>query len=215
MNEKCLTIFFVQIGWYLGRRANFGTQNFMGFDQVELYQIKRGVVTDEMTGPAKTSYLSSQTKTTESQDSTTTEEYSSIYSVTKTDLSTTDETPATQTITSTSPTSTDLSTSADFSTWDSTWDSTIVSSKSTTAITTTTSSPSSTTSKNGGSTEEKVKVLGCSFDVTDPLCTLKFRTNGSTVLYSISQTSSQAVGSYRVTDVTSISKLEILISNFI
>ena len=56
--------FLSQIGFYFGRRANFDAQNFMGFDQMELFQIKSGgsgVITGETAAPEKTSTLSSQT----------------------------------------------------------------------------------------------------------------------------------------------------------
>ena len=52
----------------------------------------------------------------------------------------------------------------------------------------------------------KVKVLGCSFDDTNPSCAMKFRTNITVPTYSIALFSSQSVGLYKITDVTSISK---------
>lgn len=61
---------------------------------------------------------------------------------------------------------------------------------------------------------EQFKIYGCSFDFTDPLCTLRYRSNGSTPIYSLTQTVSQTVRTYRVTDFTSISKLDAFISPY-
>ena len=53
----------------------------------------------------------------------------------------------------------------------------------------------------------EVKILRCSFDLNDPACALTFVTNGTNPFYSIGQHAFQFIGTYRVTDVTSISKL--------
>ena len=59
----------------------------------------------------------------------------------------------------------------------------------------------------GGKDVSFENLLTCSFDVTDPACAIKVKTNGSLPLYSVITTSGQIVGNYKVTDVSSISKL--------
>ena len=74
----------------------------------------------------------------------------------------------------------------------------------------TVSKDTSTTTKESGPASE-IKVLGCSFDDTNPSCAMKFKTNITVPTYSIVLFSFQTVGTYRITDVTSISKFILIV----
>ena len=77
-----------------------------------------------------------------------------------------------------------------------------------TSTTTSTASAELTTSED--SAGQEVKVFSCTFDGTT--CDVKSKANGSAPNYSILLQTSQSVGSYRITDVTSISERLILLN---
>ena len=182
--------------FHLGRRALFSTFNLLAFDQFELYQVKEGTgpVTDDTKTTSEGTVVTDKEPTT---DMTTTLDIQSTNEKSTTELVTTLESQPSD---SSSQKSSLSSSSASSTT------STTTSSSSTMST-----SPSSMTSTNEGSMGQLVKVLGCSFDKTDPLCDLVYQTNGTTHLYSVFPFSSQIAGSYKVTDFTSISKLFIAV----
>ena len=69
----------------------------------------------------------------------------------------------------------------------------------------TVSKDTSTTTKESGPASE-IKVLDCNFDATVPSCGFRQKFNGTTPTYTISPSNMQIVGTYKITDVTSISK---------
>ena len=164
--------------FHLGRRVLFEASNFLAFDQFELYQYKDG---SEVTDDVQLSSPSTSTPITTTEKISTTE----INAETTEDHHITTDSLEPRT-------NEEISTISDTST------------TSTTTTTTITLTSSHETSSVDGSTIQEIGVYSCTFDTST--CGVTIKTNGSFPLYSTTPLSSQSVGTYKITDVTSISK---------